>query len=156
MAKFQFKLETVLKVKVRIEDLRKKELKEAEVRREQARRQLLRRQEEVAQTVKTYREQFERNFDIFIANDYHKFLTWLNKQVDLAVLHLQKCDYEVAETRRRLVEAAKERKILEKLKEKAYQEFQAEELKREADFLDEIGTERFVRLEGNDRGGSSR
>jgi flagellar protein FliJ len=151
MAKFKFKLETVLKVKLRVEDLRKKELKEAEVRRDQAKIALLRRQEEVAEAVESYRKQFaQQSVDIYLANDYHRFLTWLNKLVDLAVLHLHHCEQAVVETRQRLIEASKERKILEKLKVKAYEVYKAEELKAEIEFLDELGTGRFVRREGND------
>ena len=44
MKKFKFKLETVLKVRTRLEDLRKRELRQAELRLEEALRQLKRRQ----------------------------------------------------------------------------------------------------------------
>ncbi|MCL6589571.1 MAG: flagellar export protein FliJ [Firmicutes bacterium] len=145
MKKFKFKLETVLKVKSRVEELRQKELKEAEVRREQARRQLAQRQEEMAATVANYREQFQANIDLYKANDYHRFIKWLSKQIELATQHLEQCEQEVHRRRLKLMEATREKKVLEKLKEKAYEEYKAEELREEIKFLDELGTSQFFR-----------
>ena len=154
MAKFKFKLETVLKVKTRIEDLRKREMQVAELQREQARIQLEHRQAEVADTVKTYRESCQQKLDLFLANNYQKFLIWQNKQADLADQHLGACTTVVIKTRQKLVEAAKEKKTVEKLKEKAYDAYKVEELNQEIKFLDEIGTGQFVRRDENNREGA--
>lgn len=145
MNKFKFKLETVLKVKTRIEDLRKIELVEAELRREKVRLELCRWQEEVEVNIRLYREKFQQRINPEEANNYHRYLTWLNRQVDLVMLKLQECEREVAVCRQRLIEASKEKKILEKLKEKAYQAYQAEQLNAEIKFLDELGTGRYIR-----------
>jgi flagellar protein FliJ len=151
MAKFKFKLETVLKVKIRIEDLRKREMQVAEIQREQAKNQLLHRQDEVADTVKTYRESCQRKLDLYLANNYHKFLIWQNKQVELADQHLGACNNIVIKSRQKLVEAAKEKKTVEKLKEKAYEGYKAEELNQEINFLDEMGTGQFVRRDRDNK-----
>jgi flagellar protein FliJ len=153
MMKFKFKLETVLKVKIRVEELRQKELMQAEILREQAQRQLLLRQQEVARTLNNYREDLQKKIDVYQATNYDRFLKWLNKQVDLAALHLEQCVRLVTEARKRLVEASKEKKILEKLKDKAYQEYKAEEQRIENKFLDELGTGGFIRRM-HDQGGS--
>lgn len=145
MNKFKFKLETVLKVKARVEDLRKIELREAEMRREKAKSELCRCRDEVETNTRLCREKFRKRIIPEEANNYHLYLTWLNRQADLALLKLQECEREVAERRQRLIEASKEKKILEKLKEKAYQAFQAEQLSAEIKFLDELGTGRFIR-----------
>lgn len=145
MNKFKFKLETVLKVKARIEDLRKMELREAESRRDQARLELYRWQKEIADNIRLYREKFQQRINPEEVNNYHRYLTWLNRQADSAALQLQEREKEVAERRQKLVEASKEKKILEKLKDKAYQDYQAEQLRAEIQFLDELGTGRFIR-----------
>ncbi len=145
MSKFKFKLETVLKVKTRVEDLRKIELREAELRREKARLELCRWQDEVEANIRIYREKFQQRIVPEEANNYHLYLTWLNRQVDSALLKLQECEREVNERRLKLIEASKEKRILEKLKEKAYQAYQAEQLNIEIKFLDELGTGRFIR-----------
>lgn len=147
MAKFKFKLETVLKVKTRVEELRQKELKEAEVRRDGARLELSRREKEAADTAMTYRKQLQADLDIRRANEYARFLTWLNHRVELAASELQQCEAEVATARERLLLAAKEKKVLEKLKQKAYEAFKAEELNAETKFLDELGTEQYLARE---------
>ena len=152
MTKFKFKLETVLKVKIRVEELRQKELKEAEIRREQARKQLLQRQAEVAQAMDSYREEIKQRIDVRQAVNYNRFLQWLNKQVDLAAAHLEQCVRLVNEARQRLIEAAKERQILEKLKEKAYEEYKLEEQRLDNKFLDELGTGGFIRQSGGQGG----
>lgn len=155
MSKFKFKLETVLKVKTRIEDLRKIELGEAELKREKARLELGRWQDEVEANIRIYREKFQKRIIPEEANSYHRYLTWLNRQVDLALLKLQECQREVDNCRQRLIEAAKEKKVLEKLKEKAYQAYQAEQLNAEIKFLDELGTGRYIRdhVEGREVSG---
>jgi flagellar FliJ protein len=145
MNKFKFKLETVLKVKIRMEDLRKIELREAELRQEKARLELCRWQDEVEANIRLYREKFQQRIIPEEANNYHRYLTWLNRQVDMAMIKLQECQREVAECRQKLIEAAKEKKVLEKLKEKAYQAYRAEELSAEIKFLDELGTGRYIR-----------
>lgn len=147
MAKFKFKLETVLKVKTRVEDLRKQELQVAEVQKKEAQNRLSQRENELADTIQTYRQNCQQKLDLFQAMNYHKFLIWRNKQVEIAGQHLQVCENNVRETRDQLLEATKEKKTVEKLKEKAYEAYKAEELNREILFLDELGTGRFTRNE---------
>ena len=150
--KFKFKLEAVLKVKARVEELRQKELREAEIRRDQARKQLLLRQAEVARTLDNYREDLKNRIDVRQAVNYDRFINWLNKQADLAAAHLEECLRQVEEARKRLVEASKERQILEKLKEKAYEAYKLEEQRLDNNFLDELGTGGFIR-QGDRQGG---
>lgn len=153
MAKFKFKLETVLKVKIRVEELRRKELQLAEIQRDQAHKQLLQRQAEVTQTLDNYREDLMRRIDVHQAVNYDRFLRWLNKQAELVAAHLEQCERQVDEARNKLVEAVKEKQILEKLKEKAYEAYKLEEQRLENQFLDELGTGSFIR-QGNGQGGA--
>ena len=145
MAKFKFKLETVLNVKTRIEDLRKRDLHMAEVQKQQAQEAALRRKNEVENTIQTYRQNCQQKLDLFRAISYNKFLIWQNRQVEIANQHLQVCEKNVKQTRSQLLEATKEKKTVEKLKEKAYKAYKAEELNQEIQFLDELGTGRFTR-----------
>lgn len=153
MAKFQFKLETVLKVKIRVEELRQRELRYAELQRDQAKRQLELRQAEVVQALNNFREDLTRRIDVREAVNYDRFIRFLNKQVELAATHLAECERQVAEARNKLIEAAKERQILEKLKQKAYEEYKLEEQRLENKFLDELGTGGFIRQNSGQGGG---
>ena len=132
-----------------LEDLRKQELQVAQVRREQANQQLIHCQTELADTINTYRDSCQQKLDLYLANSYHKFLLYRNKQVTIADRQLRQCDVEVVKTRQQLVTASKEKKVVEKLKEKAFENYQAAELQREIQFLDELGTGQYVRRDGN-------
>jgi flagellar FliJ protein len=54
-------------------------------------------------------------------------------------------DEAIEEKRQALVEASRNRKVMEKLKETAYEEYRAEELRTEQLFLDELATATFNR-----------
>jgi flagellar FliJ protein len=147
MKKFKFKLETVLNVKIKMEDLRQKELHNTESSRDLAKSALEQRREEMAATTIHYREALRERLDLFRALSYQRYLEWQEKQVEQAVLLLEEREREVEAARQRLIIATQERKAVDKLKESAYQEYLAEELRTEISFLDELGTGRFVRQE---------
>lgn len=143
MKKFEFELETVLKIKCRIEEQRKIELHQAQTERSEAERRLNQRQNEVSDMSRRYQKFMTGRFDPALATYYHYYLTWLNQMLDQDRQYLEFCDSMLEKARYQLSEAAKERKILDKLKEKAYQEYKARELYEEIKFLDELGTNRF-------------
>ena len=145
MKRFRFKLETVLKVKYRVEELRQRELLVAQNLREQAHRELLQRRQAASETAAAYRENLRKRLDLQLILYFQRFLTWRNEQVDLAVHLLAESEFRVEAARQRLIVATQERKIIEKLKERAYQSYLAAELSEEIKFLDEIGTGRYVR-----------
>lgn len=153
MKKFKFKLETVLKVKIRMEEERQRQLQKAEQSRNETRVELERRETELTTALADCQQSLRRKFDRYLARDYYDYLQWLERRRREAASYLEQCEREVETARRLLVEATRERKILDKLKEQAYQAYRAEELKTEISFLDELGTGRFVRKEANEQGG---
>jgi flagellar FliJ protein len=153
MRKFKFKLETVLRVKQRIEEERKQQLQQTELARLAAIRQLDERRGELEETIRQYEENSRRKFDRVLAYYYNQYTMWLDQKIKEARIHLDYCEREVVKARQRLLEAAKERKILDKLKEKAFRQYKEVELREEVIFLDELGTERFVRQIRDNRGG---
>jgi len=150
MKKFQFKLETVLKMKVRLEEERQLELYLAEQARLEAERQYARRGDEIRETATSYLKLLKEDFNLRTAGDYNRFLDRLYNLLEQEFRHLCNCRLLAAEARERLLIAAKEKKSLEKLKEKAYQEYQTVELHQDIKFLDEVGTDRFSRREARD------
>ena len=149
MKKFEFKLETVLKIRTRIEEQRKIELHQAEVKRSEAECQLRLTEKEVEDTSHRYHEFLSGRFDLNLANHYNHYLTWLNHLRAQNQQYLLYCENIVTQARQQLQDAAKEKKIIEKLKEKAYEEYKALELLEETKFLDELGTNRFLRQDTN-------
>ncbi|TCL66543.1 flagellar FliJ protein [Hydrogenispora ethanolica] len=148
MKKFKFRLESVLQLKVRFEELCLQKLGAAEQLREKAQNELAVCRGRIAETLRFYREQLQNRFDPRISESYYSYLNWLNLEREKAVLLLAQREAEVAEARQRLLEASRERRVVEKLKEKAYRDYRAEELRDEINFLDELGTGRFVRTVG--------
>jgi flagellar FliJ protein len=153
MKRFKFKLDTVLKVKLRIESERQQQLQQTELARNAALRQLETRRTELARAIREYTAGNRRKFDRTFAYYYNQYTIWLGQKIKEAHGHLDYCESEVVKARQRLLEAAKERKILDKLKEKAHRQYKAMELREEIKFLDELGTERFVQKSRDDRGG---
>jgi flagellar FliJ protein len=155
MRRFHFKLATVLKVKNRAEEERQRQLQHAETRRLAAGEQLFRCQEALAGAVQEYQYRMKERFDRYLADDYRQYVNWLNQQLKTAAACLRQCEAEVARARQCLVSATQEREILDKLRERAYQQYQRAQLKTEINFLDELGTGRFIRrttdLVGEDR-----
>ncbi|HOP75132.1 MAG TPA: flagellar export protein FliJ [Bacillota bacterium] len=145
MKKFQFKLDTVLKLRTRIEEQRQQELRQAQYIRDEAQRQLEYRRAQQDEMLNAYRQRVSGNLDLATMIHYDRYSAWLKQMVVLDEAHLQTCEVKVADARQRLVEASKEKKIVDKLKEKAYREYQTAELHAEIEFLDELGTSRFNR-----------
>jgi flagellar FliJ protein len=145
MRRFQFKLAMVLKVKKRVEEERQRQLQRAEAGRLAARQQLQQCQGELTRAMQEYQSRMEEHFDRYLAFDYHQYVSWLSQKIKIAVAYLQQCEAETARAHQNLLSATKERKILDKLKERAYDHYQNEALKTEINFLDELGTGRFIR-----------
>jgi flagellar FliJ protein len=140
MAKFIFKLEGVLRQRKHIEQEKQRQLA---VRQKQLveLHQVLR---EMQQTVETTNDDLRKNRLIgrlnmeFIAA-HRRFLTGMQKQAMGIAQKMAIAQRSVDEARLELAEAAKQRKAIEKLKEKQLERWRAEQSRRESAELDEIG-----------------
>jgi len=72
------------------------------------------------------------------------YLDWLGERIEEQERRLARLDDEIEEKRRELIVALQEKRILEKLKEKAKERFLVEMEHREADFNDEMTLARFA------------
>lgn len=145
MKKFEFKLETVLKTRIRHEEQCQRDLRAAEKLRIEAARQVEIRQTQIEETIGRYQQSTAAEFDLFTVTNYQDYLHWLTQMLEMDIQRLNECIQRVAFAKNRLIDASKEKKIVEKLKEQAYRQYQAEALHSEIQFLDELGTNRFVR-----------
>lgn len=147
MRRFQFRLQSVFKLRMREEERCQREFGAAVNLRDQVLCQVASRRQQIEATVGSYHESICRKFDLRMVNDYHDYLDWLNQMLKSETVRLRRCEAQVVEARRLLMEAVRAKKMVEKLKEKAYRHYQAAELQTEINFLDEIGINRFVRRE---------
>jgi len=79
------------------------------------------------------------------------YLDWLAERIHEQERQLAQLGQWIEEKRRELLAAMQEKRMLEKLKEKATERFMVEQEHREADFYDEMATARFGGLTGPGR-----
>jgi len=76
---------------------------------------------------------------------FQNYLDKLNRDVQKQCQTVEKTQNIYHERQRLLLEAAKKRKIVEKFKEKRFNQYQAEQLQEEQKMIDEVGTQVFIR-----------
>lgn len=138
MSRFRFSMENILIIKEKLEEQAKNEYAQANARlfREQDKLDaLVCRCEEARQELKKKLQETLSMKDIRKREEAVEVLKFYVIQQQLAVI---RCEKEVEVAREKLSEAMKERKIFEKLREKAYEEFVQEENKKEQREVDEL------------------
>ena len=141
MAKFKYKFESVKKVKKILEKKAQKELMEAEA-------EILRVKDKITDTNlkknKSKKEFLNRVHhtvnEMKFQQNYEKYL---DEQVENFRQELEELYKQREERLKELAEKSKEHKIFDKLKEKNYNDFMAEENKKELLEIDEIASIRY-------------
>lgn len=133
---FKFKLETVLKYKIRLEEeavkeykLKKKEILECEHRIEDLNKKL-----------ENSKKESKKKLDINMMRIYANYIHSLESSIEKERQLLNTLLSQLKIIEEKMFEAKKERKILEKLKEKKYMEYLREENLKDQKFLDEIAS----------------
>jgi len=146
MKKFRFRLQKVMEYKEEIEKQRKLELSKAKQRvyDEEEKLKRLQRRDSVCRKQIQEKGTAER-IDPREMNLYYQYLKVLHVQMK----HQNGCILEAKEVmeekRKILLEATKERKILEKLKEKKHVEYNLDIARRERFVLDDVTSTAFAR-----------
>lgn len=138
MACFRFSMQNILNMKEKLEDQAKNEYAQANARllREQERLKIIvARREEAREKLKLVLYETLSVAEIRTRENAVEVLKFYAMQQQLAV---KRCEKEVEVARERLSEAMKERKIFEKLREKAFDEFVFEENRKEQKEVDEL------------------
>ena len=143
MAKFIFKMESILSVKTKLEDQEKAEygIETMKLREEEHKLTLL-------ENRKSGFEQqlFEAVSDRLVILSIKRLedsVENLKYNIKLQIIVIRKQEERVAQARAKLDNAMKERKIYEKLKEKAFEEFKAEVNAQEQKEIDQLVSFRF-------------
>lgn len=138
MGAFRFSLQNILNMKEKLEDQAKNEYAQANMRlmREQEKLEhVTARREDAKRMLKLVLQETLSMAEIRKRENAVEVLKFYVKQQQLAV---KRCEKEVEVAREKLSEAMKERKIFEKLREKAFEEFVAEENRKEQKEVDEL------------------
>lgn len=137
MAKFIFKLQSVLNIKKQQEDSKKNELGKAIRALDAEKRKLADLEDTLESTVKKFNEK-TRKATVNELIKYNEYLSLLNSRIRTQKENVNNAALYVDKVREELIIAVKERKILDKLKEKKYEEFLTEQKKLEQKTNDEI------------------
>jgi len=145
MAKFVFRFAGNLRVKLRMEELKKLEYGKAlaalEAERQKKAAMLLEREN----TINSFRDSINKEITPYDLQMHNNYLSLLKNMIIKQDGAIKKAE-ETAEIKRlELVEAMKERKIMEKLKEKDFEEFKIAEQLKEQKIQDEIVSYRYSR-----------
>lgn len=137
MAKFTFRLATLLKLREAERDERRGEYNEALRAADVLRSQQTSLEDEL-RSVRAARSQTHRvlNIDLLIQGSQHELL--LRAQVDLLDKQFAEVQDEAERRRAKLLEADRAVKVLEKLRDRQSQRFQQELWRQEAKTLDEV------------------
>ncbi|MDD7403882.1 MAG: flagellar export protein FliJ [Butyribacter sp.] len=143
MAKFVFKMESILSIKYKLEDQAKAEygLEIAKLHEEEEKLEKLKKKKLAYQTELT--EAVQNHLIIFQIKKLENSIENVKYNMNLQRIVIKQQQLKVDEAREKLDEAVKERKTYEKLKEKAFEEFKAEIEAQERKEVDELVSFRF-------------
>jgi len=143
MAKFKFKLQGLLNIKQKIEDQKRQEygLAVAGLELEKQKKQdLLDKREE---SIVEFRKRINEIVNSQSHSSYNNYIEFLKGEVLRQEKVILEAEKKVEKKRQELVEAMKERKTMEKLSERQYEEFLLEQKLAEQRIVDEIVSYRF-------------
>ena len=138
MAKFNFRLQSVLTVKEKIEDLKKNEFGKAVMELEIERQKKAELERKRVDCINGFRESIMQGVNPLEIQRYNLFIDKLKHLIKLQEQAIIKAQAWVEKKRAELVEAMRDRKTLDALKENDFEEFLVEEKKAEQKVVDEI------------------
>lgn len=142
---FKFKLAAVLSLREKIEENKERELGRATLYKDQLvaeELELIAKKEEAVQHVKAYNSQ---QVDLQNIKAFNTYYAYIDESIQCKNQEVQEAQKQVAEKREALLEAVKERKILDNLKEIQNELFIEEEKKSEQTILDDLVTYKYGR-----------
>jgi flagellar FliJ protein len=142
MAKFVFRFEPVLKQRKREEQERQRELATRELVAVNLQHDLKR----LDESLKSAAEDLRTNhltgaIDLNYLAAHRRFLGAMRRQGLAIVQQIAAAQVHVDEARRKLAEAAKQRKVMERLREKQFARWREDQARREQAEMDEIGSQ---------------
>ncbi len=145
MRPFQFRLETLLKFRRLQEEQAQVKLAEATAQYVAERDRLAALEAELAAHVADYRRQLAEPVTVAVLKMFRDYNDKLKGDISRQHVRVETAAHRRQECLTALEEAARARKLVEKLREKRLAQYQAEALLEEQKLLDELGLQAFVR-----------
>ncbi|MCX8130322.1 MAG: flagellar export protein FliJ [Clostridia bacterium] len=146
MAKFVFKLQALLNVKIQMEDNLKNELGKAV--------QKLEREKERLRNIENERDEYinkvcgESSKGIMVGKlkEYGSYISFLKEKAELQKENINYAQNVVDRYREQLIKVVQEKEMLEKLREKKHKEYLNEQLREEQKINDEITSYKYNKI----------
>ncbi len=138
MAKFVFNMQGLLNIKEKLEEQSKTEYGKALNKLEEEKNILLNLENSKKQNIVSFRESINKGVKPNYIKNINQFISLIDKKIEQQVENINKAEEIVEQKRLVLLNAMKERKVLEALKEKEMENYFREELKKEQKIIDEI------------------
>ncbi len=144
MKQFEFRLQTALDVKLREEELQKEELRESTSIYKHNLKILHALRTRLTEIQDILRGKQTKKMDILEIKNCQDYIPILDERIKQQEIVTERTRREMERIRVKLIEIMKERKILEKLKARHYQEYIREFLREEQKQIDEIAAVGFI------------
>ncbi|MCT4613040.1 MAG: flagellar export protein FliJ [Clostridia bacterium] len=141
--KFKFKFESLLKVKIQLEDQKKAEYGKALQILEELKNVKIEKEKERKMNMENANKRSSGSLSVKEMVEFQNYTTFLNNKIKEIQKSINEEEKNVDIKREELVVAVKERKTIEKLKEKAFEEHKKELLKEEQSKVDEINSYKY-------------
>ena len=141
MAKFAFKLEGVLRQRKHDEQEKMRILATCLKHQSDCEADLAQLNDNVKQTNDDVRQRLTGVLDMGFLAAHRRFMNAMQRQAISIAQKIHLAQQRVSEARAALAEAAKQRKVIEKLREKQHERWRVEQAAREFRELDEIGVQ---------------
>ncbi len=138
MPGFVFKMQTLLNVKKQFEDNLKNELGKAIQKLEYEKAALLRYEKEMEDIIEEQNREVFSSIPVKKLREYSAYISMMKEKIETQKENVKFQQQNVDNYREQLIKAMQEKEILEKLKEKKYEQFLKQQLKNEQKINDEI------------------
>ena len=143
MAKFKFRLQDFLTLRERLEEQKKQEYGLAVAKLEREKQTLAALHRDKDRHVNSFREKIHVKIEPFQFQIHNDYIEWLKKKITEQEKVVILAQNHVHQKRQELVEAMKNKKVLEKLREKELAVFFREQTIAEQKILDEVVSYRY-------------
>ncbi|MCX8147511.1 MAG: flagellar export protein FliJ [Candidatus Woesearchaeota archaeon] len=152
MAKFIFKLQSLLNVKMQMEDNLKNELGKATQKLENEKERLRQIENERIECINQVSGESSRGIMVGKLKEYSAFISFLKEKAELQKENINYAQNVVDKYREQLIKVVQEKEMLEKLKEKKFKEYLKEQFKEEQKINDEITSYKYNKTLGEQNG----
>ena len=138
MAKFIFKLKSLLNIKTQMEDALKNELSKATRRLEDEKGILKNFKDEQKKCMSEISSESSNGVTVDRLRTYNAYISFLKEKIQNQTKEVKSAQQVVDKYREELIQASKEKKMLETLKEKQYNEYLKEQERQEIKRIEEV------------------